>query len=170
MPDDTSRNQAMFQLAARLAREVELRHVGTIRVGAGLDQPPAALAVRAAGAGGRLALSAQQKHAFDQKQGQLTVEIAFRAGVAPADPAAAEVFHVEATFALVYDVRVPPAEAERPKVFEAFAAMNGTYNAWPYLREVLSSMAARLGAPPVLLPVFRPEMLGTTEGPKAART
>lgn len=42
---------------------------------------------------------------------------------------------------------------------EVFAAYNTSFHVWPYAREFVQSMAARMGLPPVLLPVFRPANL-----------
>ena len=126
-------------------------------------QQGAALAALTAAGGGKLQLRSEHRHAFDEAASTLTAEIAFVLGIGPPDPTAPEVVHIEAKFALIYGVKTAPPPAERAKVFEAFVAVNGVYNAWPYLREVVSSMAARLGAPPVLLPVFRPEMVGKAE-------
>lgn len=39
---------------------------------------------------------------------------------------------------------------------DAFAEVNGTYTAWPFVRELVGSSAARLGVTGVLLPVWRP--------------
>ena len=41
------------------------------------------------------------------------------------------------------------------KQFAAFAKYNGVFNAWPYWREFVQSMTARLNLPPLTLPVFR---------------
>lgn len=38
-----------------------------------------------------------------------------------------------------------------------FAELNGPYNAWPYLRELVQSVAGRVGLGSIVLPVFRPE-------------
>lgn len=160
MTTTDSEPQAMYQLAASLAREVDLRSLATVAVSGALVQPGAALAALTAAGGGKLQLRSEHRHAFDEAASTLTAEVAFVLGIGPADPTAPEVVHIEAKFALVYGVKTAPALAERATVFEAFVAVNGVYNAWPYLREVVSSMAARLGAPPVLLPVFRPEMVG----------
>lgn len=36
-----------------------------------------------------------------------------------------------------------------------FAKLNGMYNAWPYLREIVQSMTLRMGISPLVLPMFR---------------
>jgi hypothetical protein len=41
------------------------------------------------------------------------------------------------------------------KISHRFAALNGIYNAWPYIREALQAGTTRLGLPPFTLPVMR---------------
>ncbi len=48
----------------------------------------------------------------------------------------------------------PPSET-RNELLQAFAKVNGVYNAWPYLRENLQTTCARMSVPPPLLPIFR---------------
>jgi len=155
--------QSLYQLAATLAREVDLRSIHTLAISGSLVQPGAEVAALAAAGGGNLQLRSEHRHAFDEAAGTLTAELAFILGIGPTEPKGREVVHIEAKFVLVYGVKTAPAPAGRAKVFEAFVAVNGVYNAWPYLREVVSSLGARLGAPSVLLPVFRPEMVGHPE-------
>jgi hypothetical protein len=38
---------------------------------------------------------------------------------------------------------------------KAFGALNGAYNAWPYWREFVQSMTAKMGLPSITIPVFR---------------
>jgi len=39
--------------------------------------------------------------------------------------------------------------------FAQFARLNGIYNAWPYWREFVQSTIARMGLPPLVVPVFQ---------------
>lgn len=60
---------------------------------------------------------------------------------------------VDANFELVYSV---PADANpTPTELQAFADTNALLNCWPYWRELVHGMAARMGLPPLLLPLFR---------------
>lgn len=47
------------------------------------------------------------------------------------------------------EIELDPANAE------AFGKVNGTYNAWPYLREYVQSCLSRLALPPFELPLLR---------------
>lgn len=49
----------------------------------------------------------------------------------------------------------PEGSDFRPAELEAFANLNGVFNAWPYFREFLQSATTRMGLPPFVLPVFR---------------
>lgn len=55
---------------------------------------------------------------------------------------------------------------------EAFARVNGIYNAWPYLREYVQSSLLRLGLPPFELPLLRAggaaQLAGFVEAPETA--
>jgi len=62
------------------------------------------------------------------------------------------ILSIEATFALHYSIQsVGDFEDESIK---AFALTNGIFNAWPYWREYVQNTAARMGLPPIVIPVF----------------
>lgn len=66
------------------------------------------------------------------------------------ESAAAEMF---AAYELTYEL---PEDSDVPDdALDAFAETNGVFNAWPYFREFAQSSAARMGLPPVLVPLFR---------------
>jgi hypothetical protein len=60
---------------------------------------------------------------------------------------------VDASFELIYSI---PADANpTPTELQAFADTNALLNCWPYWRELVHAMAARMELPPLLLPLFR---------------
>ena len=60
---------------------------------------------------------------------------------------------IDATFVLIYKAeRIGKLKQEN---FEAFGKSNGIYNAWPYWREYVQNTVARMGLPPLTIPVFR---------------
>lgn len=61
---------------------------------------------------------------------------------------------ISAIFEIDYSVR--DADALGDGDLEHFAFVNGTYNAWPYWRELAQGVSQRLGVPPLVVPVFRP--------------
>jgi len=79
------------------------------------------------------------------------VSLWFSAGRVDATTAAREeVITAMATFDLQYQ-RVLPDTIIGAGDAEVFARINGTYNAWPYFREILSNSLVRLGYPPFTL-------------------
>ena len=68
-------------------------------------------------------------------------------------PNSAAVIAVEATFELLYQI---PAELKPTKAeIRAFAHTNAMLNSFPYWREYVQSSVARMGLPPLVLPLFR---------------
>lgn len=66
---------------------------------------------------------------------------------------------VDVDYVLYYSI--PEASvlaAASDATIQAFAAYNGTVNAWSYAREYCQSMAWRMSLPPTTLPSFRHEM------------
>lgn len=59
----------------------------------------------------------------------------------------------------------PPPEDVREMYFRCFSEVNGTYNAWPYLREAVQDISARMGLPPITLPVYRVPRPKSPDGP-----
>lgn len=62
-------------------------------------------------------------------------------------------FWVHCTFELKY--ALPEGFSASSDELAAFAETNGVFNAWPYFREFLQSSMARMGLPPLYLPLFR---------------
>lgn len=59
---------------------------------------------------------------------------------------------VEGTWVAVYGL----ADQTLPDdAIDSFAEVNGIYHAWPYIREVVASCAARLGLAGIVLPIWR---------------
>jgi hypothetical protein len=63
---------------------------------------------------------------------------------------------VEGTWVAVYGLGALEGQDFREEAIDGFAEVNGLYHAWPYIREVVASCAARLGLAGVVLPVWRP--------------
>lgn len=63
------------------------------------------------------------------------------------------ILSIEASFAIHYSIQ-SSGDLEDASV-KAFALTNGIFNAWPYWREYVQSTAARMGLPPIVIPVFR---------------
>ena len=66
------------------------------------------------------------------------------------------VAEIRAGFLVVY--RTNPPATFPPDALHHFAKLNGTYNAWPYWRELVQSMTMRAGMSGITVPVFRPKV------------
>ena len=60
---------------------------------------------------------------------------------------------IKATFEIIYKAK--ELKSLTKKNFDAFGQTNGVYNAWPYWREFVQNTIARMGLPPLTIPVFR---------------
>jgi hypothetical protein len=60
---------------------------------------------------------------------------------------------VKAVFEVTY--RLPEGLKASREELEAFAAVNGVFNAWPYFREYVQTTTARMNVTPIVLPLFK---------------
>lgn len=65
-----------------------------------------------------------------------------------------KVIEAGASFELNYSVGNDVVLSE--DALAQFAQVNGLYNAWPFLREAIYAGTARVGLPPLNLPLYRP--------------
>lgn len=65
-----------------------------------------------------------------------------------------ELVSINATFLAVY--RLEDASSYPRDALGHFAELNGTYNVWPYWRELVQTFAARAGMGSLVVPVFKP--------------
>lgn len=65
---------------------------------------------------------------------------------------------VDLTATLLVTYRLEGAHAYPRDALQQFADLNGTYNAWPYWRELVQSMTTRAGLSGITAPVFRPKV------------
>jgi hypothetical protein len=76
-----------------------------------------------------------------------------RATVSAKDPPEKRALEVHAVFELKY--RLDPALGATDEELDKFAAVNGSFNAWPYGREFIESVSVRMHLPPLIAPLFR---------------
>src|SRR5262245_9719989 len=62
-------------------------------------------------------------------------------------------FETSASFEACYSI--PEDQDFSPAELMAFARTNAVFNVWPFAREHIQSMTARMNLPPVVLPLFR---------------
>ena len=92
--------------------------------------------------------AAQQNRLF------VYVSLLFDASVAPEGPAERRVVDLSATFLATY--RIEGAASFPEDALQHFADLNGTYNVWPYWRELVHTFAGRAGLSGIVVPVFQP--------------
>jgi hypothetical protein len=64
-----------------------------------------------------------------------------------------EVLRLTAEFVLSY--RVPEGKEYSPESLQHFSELNGTLHLWPYWRELVHTVVARVGLGSITLPVYR---------------
>ncbi len=62
---------------------------------------------------------------------------------------------VDATLELVYSYPTDTTPLPSPEELQAFASTNALMNCWPYWRELVQSMVARMNLPPFVVPLLR---------------
>jgi preprotein translocase subunit SecB len=84
--------------------------------------------------------------------GSFMVVAGVEAKVAPPDPKARPFVVVKVSFEISY--RLPEGFAASAEELEEFAQVNAVFNVWPYCREFVQTTTARMGLPPIVLPLF----------------
>ncbi len=151
---DTNGSQATeYALAAAVARYVDLKEVRLIEVSAKLIGGRDAMIQKAPW---ELRFKRAMAVRFDDQTKELTVIANLAVDVLPEKPGEESmvcscVFHLD----YVFNVNGGPEGDDLQRHLKAFANVNGTYNVWPYFRELVQSMASRVGMPPIVVPVYR---------------
>lgn len=73
-----------------------------------------------------------------------------------------EVFRIQASYGVYY--RLPAELQPSQQDIQEFAEQNGMFNAWPYLRELLGNLSAKMGLPLPPLPLLRVALQGPATG------
>jgi len=150
MPENTERtDEAKDRMAqvARVAKDVELKDIRVITFSA--KQSPELI---------RGQMDVQQavstEATADAEAREIRVIARFTADAHPSgEQEGAVAVSVAVTFELAYESEVVEELSE--DALDAFGAVNGVYNAWPYWREFIQNTTARMGLPPLIIPVFR---------------
>lgn len=70
------------------------------------------------------------------------------------NPPGVRPIHVSGAFYVVYQIAAKDGIDLSGEALDQFAEVNGAYNAWPFIRELVSSCAMRLGREGVTLPLL----------------
>lgn len=143
-----------YGLAAAVAKHVDLVRVHANALSARMIAPHRTVVEAMAKNEVETKLSWSPTFDVQEVPSALIIRIPFAVAIAPREAQAALV-EVQVEFVLEYSLDSLPPNDMRPDLFEAFAKVNGVYNAWPYLREVVQNTIARMAIPPVVLPVYR---------------
>ena len=132
----------------RLIDEVEIE-------GVRLVEATAETKVRSPADTGAVDLLVNRTAAISERQDNKTffVVAKMRAQLVPEQAKEEPLVSIETSFELQY--RLPEGFRADPDTLTTFAQTNGIYNAWPYWREFVQSTFARMGLPPVVLPLLR---------------
>ncbi|MFP3937083.1 MAG: hypothetical protein ACLFVW_01985 [Phycisphaerae bacterium] len=137
---------AMSQVA-EVAREVELKDIRVVSFAA--EQRPELIGPKM-----DVRQGIDTETTADAEAGEIRVTARFTADALPLEQESADVaVRIAVTFELAYHCEAVEGLSE--EALEAFGKINGVYNSWPYWREFVHSTTARMGLPPLIMPVFR---------------
>lgn len=88
-----------------------------------------------------------------RKDGTFFVQAMMDARLIPTERRNDPAISVKAEYELKY--RLPQTFKAPRRDLHIFAAVNGVFNAWPYWRELIQSIATRMNLPPLTLPLYR---------------
>lgn len=132
---------------ARVAHQAELRMIHLQRLRAELSAAPEARGEHS----NAYSIRSTVEHTL-REAGRLEVRASFRVALR-IEATKEEWGTIAPTFRILYDL---PAGAEVSEdEVKAFAEVNGVYNAWPYLRELVQEMTARMGVPALTIHLYK---------------
>lgn len=139
-----------YKLASAVASHAGLHNICLMSISAELKEPLAdAIASLSAGTA-EVGIGWRANHEISESGLVLNVKLDFKV-----DFGQKPIVAVTCAYLLEYHLDSPPPADARDDLLSAFAKVNGVYNAWPYLREVVQNTCARMNLPPMVLPVFR---------------
>lgn len=141
-----------LERASLVARSVQIESVALTQIAMDTDldpgEPPR-----------ELRLGQQFRCRYETSRSQrdrlfVHVSLLFDASIAPQGPAERRVVDLSATFLATY--RIKGAASFPEDALQHFADLNGTYNVWPYWRELVHTFTGRAGLSGIVVPVFKP--------------
>jgi hypothetical protein len=154
MPESTELTD--YQKATAVARYVEIEEIGLDQVQGRLLVPRD---VALSSAPWEISFEKSATFSFVENSKRLATTLSITGRVVPknASEPRTPIIEFSCAFSLGYCFNVVggPEGEERDKYLKAFAEVNGTYNVWPYFRELFQSTITRMGLPPVVVPLYR---------------
>lgn len=137
-----------LQLAGIVARHVQIQSINLVSATLTSNVDPRAPIED-------IELSQMHRASYEVKTGEVEVSTEFRFS-GHEQESEKEIIDLTGSYKLIYSL---DTEDELPELaFEHFAKLNGPYNAWPYWRELVQTVAGRVGLGAIVLPVYRPKM------------
>ena len=143
-----------LERASLVSRSVQIESVTLVQVSmdANLDptEPPR-----------ELRLGQQFRCRYETREAQrdrlfVYVSLLFDASVTSLEPSENRVVDLSATFLATYCI---DGAASFPEdALQHFADLNGTFNVWPYWRELVHTFTGRAGLSGIVVPVFKPSV------------
>ena len=135
-----------LQLAAALARRVQIDDIRLLRMSAGQNLRPGGLPPN-------IKFESDAEFKLNEADSKIAVDVTFKLLASYNDSQLAEPsLMMAATFRVTY--KISSLSGLSSFHYDAFSFMNGIYNAWPYWRELVHSSLSRMGLPPLQIPVF----------------
>lgn len=161
MTEDLTLTDVDPDAVSRVATRVELTGIRVAWVNAATNVK-AEILPEDWSSGARIGFDSRVKTAVDES-GEFAVAASFVAGYSVGwaetgppefDPASDTPTDVEIACSFELNYRMKPGEAAGSLDLDHFATLNGTFNAWPYWRELAHSISMRMGIPPLVVRVF----------------
>lgn len=155
-----SKNTEPLKEIAPLIKAVQIKDIRLVEASVGTS-------VRSSKEAGEVTLTI--KRSADVKEhnkddGIFWVLAKIKTRLIPVAPKRDAVVFVDAAFEIKYSL---PTELEvSQEQLNTFARINSVFNVWPYWREFVQNMVARMNLPTVTLPVFRLEDAPKAKGKK----
>jgi len=153
-------NKSPLAMAAEVAQHVQIRNVKCVEFSGRVipQAKPTSLAVT-------YKVTAQAR--TDSANSTITVRANFVMEAKPEDAKGASAV-VEASASIELEYVFPDVGSLNEETIQSFGRINGVYNAWPYWREYVQSAVARMGLPPLVVPVYR--IMDAVSKPKASKS
>lgn len=146
-----SKNPEPLEGIAPLIKAVQIKDIRLVEASVGTS-------VRSANEAGEIELTIRRSadiKEYNKDAGLFWVLAKIKTRLIPIERQKDTAVFVNAAFEIKYSL---PKELEvSQEQLNTFAGINSVFNAWPYWREFVQSMIARMNLPPVTLPVFRLE-------------
>jgi len=152
-----------IQLAGQIARHVQLKSIVLKSAHIESFLPPGDAPSAAVSISQQHRCDFEERALDDRREIHVITEFRCRAS---SEGKADDLVTLEATFILVYAL---PLEIKfEARCVKHFAELNGTYNAWPYWRELVQTATGRVGLSGILLPVYKPAAVQVTDEPNTS--